>query len=148
MNKIIIYHNPRWGKSRESVKILENSGQEYEIVDYLNSPPSLTELKSLAGKMGLRAKDFIRSRESIFKELNLKAYIDDDATLFKYMSENPKLIERPIVVKDNKAVLGRPPMKVEELLNLWIHVTVWNKGCYQFIFLFKLELKLGEDYDQ
>ena len=100
------------------MKILEDSGYEYETVDYINSPPSQSELQSLAGKMGIRAKDFIRSRESEFKELNLKAYIDDDATLFKYMSENPKLIERPIVVRDNKAVLGRPPMKVEELLNL------------------------------
>ena len=100
------------------MKILENLGYEYETVDYINSPPSQSELQSLADKMGIRAKDFIRIRESEFKELNLKAYIDDDATLFKYMSENPKLIERPIVVKDNKAVLGRPPMKVEELLNL------------------------------
>ena len=148
MSKILIYHNPRWGKSRESVKILENSGYEYETIDYINSPPSQSELQTLADKMGIRAKDFIRSRESEFKELNLKAYIDDDTTLFKYMSENPKLIERPIVVRDNKAVLGRPPMKVEELLNLWTHVTVWNKGCYHFIFLFKLVLKLGEDYVQ
>ena len=100
------------------MKILESSGQGFEIVDYIKTPPTPTELQSLADKMGIRAKDFIRSRESEFKELNLKAYIDDDTTLFKYMSENPKLIERPIVVRDNKAVLGRPPMKVEELLNL------------------------------
>ena len=100
------------------MKILENSGQDYKTIEYLSSPPSAGELQSLADKMGIRAKDFIRSRESEFKELNLKAYIDDDATLFKYMSENPKLIERPIVVRDDKAVLGRPPMKVEELLNL------------------------------
>ena len=57
------------------MKILENSGKEFDIVDYLNSPPSSTELKSLASKMGLRAKDFIRSRESIFKELNLRAKV-------------------------------------------------------------------------
>ena len=100
------------------MKILENSGRDFEIINYLTSPPSTSELQSLADKMGIRAKDFIRSRESEFKELNLKAYIDDDATLFKYMSENPKLIERPIVVKDNKAVLGRPLTRVEELLNL------------------------------
>ena len=99
------------------MKILENSGYEYETVDYINSPPSQSELQSLADKMGLHAKDFIRSRESEFKEFNLKAYIDDDATLFKYMSENPKLIERPIVVKGDRAVLGRPPEKVEDLLN-------------------------------
>ena len=99
------------------MKILENSDYEYETVDYINSPPSQSELQSLADKMGLHAKDFIRSRESEFKEFNLKPYIDDDATLFKYMSENPKLIERPIVVKGDRAVLGRPPEKVEDLLN-------------------------------
>ena len=100
------------------MKILENSGYEYETIDYINSPPSQSELQTLADKMGIRAKDFIRSRESEFKELKLKAYIDDDTKLFKYMSENPKLIERPIVVKDDKAVLGRPPEKVADLLNV------------------------------
>ena len=100
------------------MKILENLGYEYETVDYINSPPSQSELQSLADKMGLRAKDFIRSRESIFKELNLKPHLDDDAVLFQFMSENPKLIERPIVVRGDKAVLGRPPEKVEEFINL------------------------------
>ena len=118
MSKISIYHNPRWGKSRESVKILDNSGKDYEIIDYMNAPPSPDELKILAYKMGIRAKDFISSRESIFKELNLKPYLDDDAVLFQFMSENPKLIERPIVVRGDKAVLGRPPEKVEEFINL------------------------------
>ena len=100
------------------MKILESSGQDFEIIDYLSSPPSPSELQSLADKMGVHAKDFIRNKESVFKELDLKQHIDDDKLLFQHMSENPKLIERPIVVKDNKAILGRPPMKVEELLNL------------------------------
>ena len=100
------------------MKILESSGQDFEIINYLNSPPSPSELQSLADKMDFRAKDFIRNKESVFKDLDLKKHIDDDKLLFQHMSENPKLIERPIVVKDNKAVLGRPPMKVEELLNL------------------------------
>ena len=117
MSKILIYHNPRWGKSRESVKILDKSDQEYEIVDYIKSPPQPNELKSLADKMGIRAKDFIRSREAIFKELDLKLHIDNDELLFQKMSENPKLIERPIVVKGDKAVLGRPPEKIEDLLS-------------------------------
>ena len=100
------------------MKILESSGQEYEIVDYIKSPPQPNELKSLADKMGIRAKDFIRSNEAVFKELDLKQYLDDDAKLFQHMSENPKLIERPIIVKGNKAVLGRPPEIVSEFLNL------------------------------
>ena len=98
------------------MKILDNSGQEYEIVDYLNSPPTVEELKSLAMKMGVTAKDFIRSKESIFTELDLKPHLDNDATLYKHMSANPRLIERPIVVKGNKAVLGRPPEKVRDFL--------------------------------
>ena len=116
MSKVIIYHNPRWGKSRESVKILENSGQEFEIIDYINNPPTSNTLKLLAKKMGISAKDFIRSKESLFKELDLKPHLDDDAVLFEHMSEHPKLIERPIVVKGDKAILCRPPEKVEELL--------------------------------
>jgi len=98
------------------VKILDNSGQDYEVVDYLNTPPTVEELKSLAMKMGVTAKDFIRSKDSIFTELNLKPHLDNDAILFKHMSANPRLIERPIVVKGNKAVLGRPPEKVHDLL--------------------------------
>ena len=117
MSKILIYHNPRWGKSRESVKILESSGHEYEIIDYMNSPPAPNELQSLADKMGIRAKDFIRSRESVFKELDLTLNIDNDELLFQKMSENPRLIERPIVVRGDRAVLGRPPEKIEVLLN-------------------------------
>ena len=87
-----------------------------EIVDYLNSPPTVEELKSLAMKMGVTAKDFIRSKESIFTELDLKPHLDNDAILYKHMSANPRLIERPIVVKGNKAVLGRPPEKVRDFL--------------------------------
>ena len=116
MSKVLIYHNPRWGKSRESVKILDNLGEEYEIVDYINTPPSAKELQSLAKKMGISAKDFIRSNESIFKDLGLKPFLDNDAILYKHMSENPKLIERPIVVKGEKAVIGRPPEKVRDFL--------------------------------
>ena len=100
------------------MKILNNSGQDYEIIDYMNVPPSPEELKILAEKMGIRAKNFIRRNESVFKELDLKPHLDDDETLFQHMSQNPKLIERPIVVKGDRAVLGRPPEKVEELLNV------------------------------
>ena len=98
------------------MKILENSGLEFEVIEYLNSPQNHSELQLLADKMEMRAKDFIRSRELEFKKFNLKTHLDDDNKLFKYMSENPKLIERPIIVKDEKAILGRPPAKVEEFL--------------------------------
>ena len=117
MSKVLIYHNPRWGKSRESVQILNDLNIEYEIVDYLNNPPSVDELQFLAIKMGINARDFIRTKEAVFKELNLQPCLDDDHFIFQKMSENPKLIERPIVVKGERAVLGRPPEKVKELLN-------------------------------
>ena len=99
------------------MKILEDLNVEYEIADYLNNPPSADELQSLAKKMGIKARDFTRTKEAVFKELNLKPHLDDDHFMFQKMSENPKLIERPIVVKGDRAVLGRPPEKVEDLLN-------------------------------
>ena len=99
------------------MKILENSGQDYEIIDYMNTPPSPKELKILAEKMGIPAKGFIRSRDSIFKELDLQPHLDDDDMLFKNMSKHPRLIERPIVVKGSSAVLGRPPEKIEKFIS-------------------------------
>ena len=117
MSKILIYHNPRWGKSRESVQILSDSNVEYEIVDYLNNPPSVDELQSLAKKMGINARGFTRTKETVFKELNLQPHLDDERFIFQKMSEHPKLIERPIVVKGDRAVLGRPSEKVQNLLN-------------------------------
>ena len=99
------------------MQILNDLAVDYEIIDYLNNPPSADELKSLAIKMGVKARDFIRTQEAVFKELNLQPRLDDDRFMFQKMSENPKLIERPIVVKGDKAVLGRPPNKVEDLLN-------------------------------
>ena len=99
------------------MQILNDLNVEYEIVDYLNNPPSADELESLAIKMGVKARDFIRTKEAVFKELNLQLHLDDDHFIFQKMSENPKLIERPIVVKGERAVLGRPPEKIEDLLN-------------------------------
>ena len=100
------------------MKILNDLAVDYEIVNYINTPPSADELQSLADKMGVNARDFIRTKEAVFKELNLQPHLDDDAFMFQKMSENPKLIERPIIVKGERAVLGRPPNKVEKLLNL------------------------------
>ena len=98
------------------MQILNDLSVDYEIIDYLNMPPSADELQSLADKMGVNARDFIRTKEAVFKELNLQPRLDDDRFMFQKMSENPKLIERPIVVKGSRAVLGRPPEKVKEFL--------------------------------
>ena len=99
------------------MKILKNSEQDFGIIDYSTSPPSTGELQSLADEIGIRAKDFIRNKQSVFKELDLKQHIDDDKLLFWHMSEKPNLIERPIVVKGAWAVLGCPSEKIEDLIN-------------------------------
>ena len=98
------------------MQILNDLNVEYEIVDYLNNPPSANELELLAIKMGVKARDFIRTKEAVFKELNLQLHLDDEHFMFQKMSENPKLIERPIIVKGEMAVLGRPPERIREFL--------------------------------
>ena len=98
------------------MQILNDLNVEYEIVDYLNNPPSADELELLAIKMGVKARDFIRTKEAVFKELNLQLHLDDEPFMFQKMSENPKLIERPIVVKGDKSALGRPPEKIRAFL--------------------------------
>ena len=98
------------------MQILNELGVDYEIIDYLNNPPSADELLSLANKMGVKARDFIRTKEAVFRELDLKPHLDDEHFIFQKMSENPKLIERPIAVKGDRAVLCRPPERIREFL--------------------------------
>ena len=98
------------------MQILNDLAVDYEIIDYLNNPPSANELQSLADKMGVNARDFIRTKEAVFRELDLQPHLKDEPFMFQKMSENPKLIERPIVVKGDKAVLGRPPEKIRAFL--------------------------------
>ena len=115
MDKLTILHNPKCSKSREALKILEQNGINAEIVKYLDTPPSENELRNILKMLGINARDLMRTKEDIYKELNLKEVQDEDA-LIKAMAEYPKLIERPIIIKDNKAVVGRPPSKVLELI--------------------------------
>ena len=98
------------------MQILNDLAVDYEIIDYLNNPPSADELQSLADKMGVNARDFIRTKEAVFRELDLQPHLEDEPFMFQKMSENPKLIERPIVVKGDKAALGRPPERIREFL--------------------------------
>lgn len=94
------------------MKILKDNNVDFQILDYLKNPPSVKLLKNLSIQMGLSPKDFIRKRESVFKDLGLSDHLENDDYLFKSMHENPKLIERPIAYNEKKAVLGRPPEKV------------------------------------
>jgi arsenate reductase len=110
-----IYHNPRCSKSRETLKLIKDAGVDVEIIEYLNAIPTVKELESVLMKLNLKPKDIIRTSEPIYKEKFKNSNFNNDEWL-KIMVEYPKLIERPIVVKGNKAILGRPPQNVIELL--------------------------------
>lgn len=110
-----IYHNPRCSKSRQGLQILENSGTNFEVIKYLDSPLSEVELKNIIDLLGIQPIELVRKNEAIWKQ-NFKGKILDDATIIQAMAEHPKLIERPIVVSDNKAVIGRPPENILSLL--------------------------------
>lgn len=110
-----IYHNPRCAKSRQTLALLEGNGVEPEIILYLNTVPSLKELKSLIEKLGISPIQLVRKGELVWKE-NFKGKDLSDDEIIQAMVTYPKLIERPIVVKDQKAVLGRPPENVLELI--------------------------------
>ncbi|HEY6529614.1 MAG TPA: arsenate reductase (glutaredoxin) [Cellvibrionaceae bacterium] len=111
-----IYHNPRCTKSRQTLALLHDAGITPEILQYLDSPPSSKELSMLISKLGFSsARQLIRTGEALYKELLLCDPKLSETQLIAAMVEHPKLIERPIVVKDNKAILGRPP---ENVLNL------------------------------
>ena len=115
MKDIKIWHNPRCSKSRASFALLEEKKIDAEVIKYLDTPPTEDELKAMLVMLGMHPRELMRTKEDIYKELNLKSE-DDNATLIKAMVENPKLIERPIVVKGDKAVIGRPIENVVELL--------------------------------
>ena len=109
-----IYHNPRCTKSRQTLALIEAAGITPEIINYLENVPSKAELLDLLMKLNLNPVDLLRKRETAYKKI-IKGKNFGDEELIQIMIENPKLIERPIVVRGNKAVLGRPPENVEEL---------------------------------
>ena len=112
---IQIYHNPRCSKSREGLSILEESGKDFEIIDYMNEKVSETDLRELIQKLNIKPIELVRKNEEIWKE-NYKNKNLTDAEIIKAMSENPKLIERPIVINKGKAVIGRPPVLIKDIL--------------------------------
>lgn len=112
---IKIYHNPRCRKSRETLSLIRESGHEPEIIEYLQNPPSASELKELLKRMGKKPMEIIRKGEAVFKS-NFKGKTFSDDEWIRIMVENPKLIERPIVVKGDEVRLGRPPETVKEIL--------------------------------
>lgn len=112
---IKIYHNQRCSKSRCTLNILKENEVEMEVIDYQSNPPSPDELKDILRMLGMKPMELLRKGESIFKEQFKGKELSDDQWI-NAMIQYPKLIERPIVVKNGKAIVGRPPEKVNELL--------------------------------
>lgn len=116
MSAITIYHNPRCSKSRQTLALLEEKGIEPEVVLYLQDPPSAKALKDIINKLGLSsARELMRTKEDEYKEQGL-ADVNSEAELIKAMVNTPKLIERPIVINNDKAAIGRPPESVLEII--------------------------------
>lgn len=114
---VTIYHNPRCSKSRETLALIKEQGIEPTIVHYLETPPDAATLKTLLKELGFTsARQLMRHKEDLYKELNLTDEALTEDQLIDAMINNPKLIERPIVVKGKKARIGRPPEQVLEIL--------------------------------
>jgi len=116
MASATIYHNPRCSKSRQTLAILEEQGLETDIVLYLENPPNAKTLGKLLSMLGYEPRELMRRKESEYKENNLDDETLSKADLISAMIKMPKLIERPIVVIGNKAVIGRPPENVLEII--------------------------------
>ncbi|HCP97683.1 MULTISPECIES: arsenate reductase (glutaredoxin) [Pseudoalteromonas] len=113
---VTIYHNPRCSKSRETLNLLQSKNIEPSVVEYLKTPLSHEQISTLVSQLGFNsARDLMRTKEEQYKALNLKDE-NSESVLIDAMVENPKLIERPIVVNNNKAALGRPPENVLSVL--------------------------------
>ena len=118
MSDLKLYHNPRCSKSRATKQILDDQGVDAEVIEYLKDTPSAANLDTLCKKLGVEPQAIIRNKEKRFKELGLS--LKDDRSREAWLtilSENPILIERPIFVKGNKAVIGRPPENVLKLID-------------------------------
>ena len=112
---IIIYHNPKCSKSREAMEIIKNSGKEFKIREYLNDPLSEDELNGLLKKLQFSPIQLVRQNESVWKD-NFKSLNLSDRDLISIMAKHPKLIERPVVEHDNRAVIGRPSSNIDLIL--------------------------------
>ncbi|MCK9397293.1 MAG: arsenate reductase (glutaredoxin) [Methylobacter sp.] len=111
-----IYHNPRCGKSRQTLQLLKEQGIEPEVIEYLKTPPNAQELDDILQKLGMEPRELMRKKEAEYKANGLDAAALDRQALIQGMVNNPILIERPIVVTNGKAAIGRPPETVLAIL--------------------------------
>jgi len=113
---LVIYHNPRCSKSRQTLALLEENGHQPEVVEYLKNPPTVDELTATVQKLGLTPRDIIRTKEAEYKESGLDNQDLTDDQVLDLMNRFPKVIERPIVINGDKAAVGRPPENVLNIL--------------------------------
>ena len=116
MSKITIWHNPRCSKSRAAATLLEEKGIQADIFKYLNEELTAEQLRELLSMLQMEPRELMRTKEAIYRELKLRDE-NDPEKLIEAMVAHPKLIERPIVIKDGKAVIGRPIEKVVDLIS-------------------------------
>jgi arsenate reductase len=114
--EVRIYHNPRCSKSRQALELLRGNGIEPVVIEYLETPPGWQEINQLLGKLGADPRELMRTNEPEYKALNLDREDISREELIQALHEHPKLLQRPIVVTTDKAVIGRPPEKVMEII--------------------------------
>ncbi len=113
---VTIYHNPRCSKSRQTLALLRERGFEPEIIEYMKTPPEHQELKRIIDRLGLKVREVMRTGEAEFRENGLDDKTLDDDALIQAMCQHPRLIQRPIIIVDERARIGRPPESVIEIL--------------------------------
>jgi len=115
--KNILFHNPQCSKSRGALQILQEKGIDIEVVEYLKTPPTVEEIKEICSKLNISPQELIRTKEPLFKELGLSLNTAcSEAEWFQVLAKHPKLMERPILCYNDKAVIGRPPEKILNIL--------------------------------
>jgi arsenate reductase len=115
MSRLVLYHNPRCSKSRQALALLQERGRQPEVVEYLKTPPTKEELRALLAKLGMRAEELVRKGEDIYKARFKDRSLSDEQWL-EALAAHPILMERPVLVAGGRAVVGRPPERVLELL--------------------------------
>ncbi len=113
--KTTILHNPRCSKSRETLQLLKDKGEDIEVIKYLDDVPTREELENILSLLNINPIELVRTKEAIWKD-NYKDKVLSDSEVIDAMLKNPRLIERPIVIKNNKAIIGRPPQNVLDIL--------------------------------
>lgn len=117
MTGYVLYHNPRCSKSRGALELLQERGIEPQVVRYLDTPPDAATLRTLVRKLGIRPRELLRTGEEEYRSLGLADESVGDDAIIEAMAAHPRLIERPILMRDERAVIGRPPERVLELLD-------------------------------